>query len=359
LDFVLRKLMENMVTREDRINGCLFGGAIGDALGAPVEFKPLWEIRSKYGRKGVSGIKDVLCETNGKQTALITDDTQMTLFTVEGFIRLMNCYDGRGSCDPMVVMRNAYVRWLKTQYVDTAYESEWEINSGWLIGVKELNTRRAPGNTCLKALRTGEPVKNSKGCGGVMRVAPLGFLTKDPFSFACDAAAITHGHPSGYLSAGFLASMIADIAKGEDLPGSIEHAKNILKTKEGNEECLDAVEKAVKLATDVNILVSAETVEKIGRGWVGEEALAISIYCSLVAKDDFKKGVLLAVNHSGDSDSTGAITGNILGAYLGMSSIPNDWIMSVELNDVIRELAADMIAPLEMIPNRWEKYPPF
>ncbi len=321
--FCVGELMIKTITREDRINGCLFGGAIGDALGAPVEFMPLWEIRSKYGRKGVSGIKDVLCDVNGKQTALITDDTQMTLFTVEGFIRAANRYDDRGICNPMVVMQNAYVRWLKTQYVDITYESEWKINSGWLIGVKELNSRRAPGNTCLKALRTGIPVKNSKGCGGVMRVAPLGFLASDPFSFACDAAAITHGHPSGYLSAGFLASMIADIAKGEDLLGSIEHAKNILKTKEGNKECLEAVEEAVRQATKVNIRVTAKTIEKFGGGWVGEEALAISIYCSLVAKGNFKKGVLLAVNHSVDSDSTGAITGNILGAYLGIENDQN------------------------------------
>jgi ADP-ribosylglycohydrolase len=116
--------MENMVTREDRINGCLFGGAIGDALGAPVEFMLLREIRKNYGRKGVSGIKDVLCDINGKQTALITDDTQMTLFTIEGFIRALNRYEDRGLCDPMAVMQNAYVRWLKTQYVDITYELE-------------------------------------------------------------------------------------------------------------------------------------------------------------------------------------------------------------------------------------------
>lgn len=281
--------MIKTITRENRINGCLFGGAIGDALGAPVEFMPLWEIRRKYGRKGVSSIKDVLCETNGKPTALITDDTQMTLFTIEGFIRALNRYEERGLCAPMSVMQNAYVRWLKTQNVDTIYDRKREINSGWLIGVKDLHSRRCPGNTCLKALRTGKPVKNSKGCGGVMRVAPLGFLASDPFSFACEAAAITHGHPSGYLSAGFLASMIAEIDKGKDLLDSIEHAKNILKTKEGNKECLDAVEKAVTMATDLNIPISAETVEKNGGGWVGEEALAISIYCSLIANDDFKK----------------------------------------------------------------------
>ena len=347
------------ITREERVYGCLLGGALGDALGAPVEFMSLKKIRSKYGPNGVSDIKDVLCEKNGTTIALITDDTQMTLFTIEGFIRAANRYNDRGICKPMMVLQNAYVRWLKTQGIDTEYHNEWGTDNGWLIGVKDLHARRGPGNTCINALRTGKPVKDSKGCGGVMRVAPLGFLASEPFSFACKAAAITHGHPSGYLSAGFLASMIADIAKGEDLLSAIDHAKKILKTENGHEECLNAVNKAVKSALDSAEPISAETVESIGAGWVGEEALAIAIYCSLVAKDDFCKGVLLAVNHSGDSDSTGAITGNILGAYLGMSSIPKDWIINLELRDVIKELAADICMPLEKIPDRFEKYPPF
>ncbi|MBK8809431.1 MAG: ADP-ribosylglycohydrolase family protein [Acidobacteria bacterium] len=70
------------------------------------------------------------------------------------------------------------------------------------------------------------------------------------------------------------------------------------------------------------VRVSALRVSVLGGGWVGEEALAISIYCSLVSENDLSGALLLAVNHSGDSDSTGAITGNILGALHGIGAIP-------------------------------------
>lgn len=81
----------------------------------------------------------------------------------------------------------------------------------------------------------------------------------------------------------------------------------------------------------------------MGEGWVGDEALAISIYCALKYKDDFKKALITAVNHSGDSDSTGAITGNILGAYLGLNNIPSDLVEKVELSDCILQIADDLL----------------
>lgn len=80
-----------------------------------------------------------------------------------------------------------------------------------------------------------------------------------------------------------------------------------------------------------------------GQGWIAEEALAISIYCSLVAQD-FRHGVLMAVNHDGDSDSTGAITGNLLGATLGVKSMPEEWLAPLELRAVISEFAEDLYA---------------
>ena len=71
---------------------------------------------------------------------------------------------------------------------------------------------------------------------------------------------------------------------------------------------------------------SFDSVELLGQGWVGEEALSISIYCALSYQHDFEKGINLSVNHSGDTDSTGSITGNILGLLLGEESIPRRWI---------------------------------
>ena len=64
-----------------------------------------------------------------------------------------------------------------------------------------------------------------------------------------------------------------------------------------------------------------ENINRLGKGWVAEETLAIAIYCSLKYQNDFSKGIIAAVNHSGDSDSTGAATGNILGAALGYDKI--------------------------------------
>jgi ADP-ribosyl-[dinitrogen reductase] hydrolase len=205
----------------------------------------------------------------------------------------------------------------------------------------------------------GEPINNSKGCGGVMRVAPVGLIFDRPaeaFRMGCEIAAITHGHPTGYLAAGFLAAVIAQTILGETLLDSIQGALDILKTKKNFEECQRAIDLALNLVRNPN--PSPELVEEIGAGWVAEEALAIAVYCSIVANGDFSKGVLLAVNHSGDSDSTGAITGNILGALLGKDAIPPKWLEDLELREVIEEISQDLaIKYKEDDPSWWEKYP--
>ena len=89
-------------------------------------------------------------------------------------------------------------------------------------------------------------------------------------------------------------------------------------------------------------LADIDAIHMLGEGWVAEETLAIAIYCALKYQNDFKKAVVSAVNHKGDSDSTGAVTGNILGAYLGMSAIPNEYLENLELKNVILELADDL-----------------
>ena len=83
-------------------------------------------------------------------------------------------------------------------------------------------------------------------------------------------------------------------------------------------------------------------IAELGEGWIAEEALAIGVYCALVASD-FREAVTLAVNHDGDSDSTGSITGNLIGAMLGVEAIPDSWLHELELADVIREIADDLL----------------
>ena len=94
----------------DRYQGCLLGGAVGDALGAPVEFLRRTEILKRFGPRGIVD----LAPAYGKVGA-ITDDTQMTLFTAEGMLRAYVRGMLRGICHQPSMIHKAYLRWLYTQ----------------------------------------------------------------------------------------------------------------------------------------------------------------------------------------------------------------------------------------------------
>jgi len=341
--------------REDRSSGCLLGGAVGDALGAPVEFVSLSEIRRRFGPNGI----EQYAPAYGRVGA-ITDDTQMTLFTAEGLIRAMLRFQDRGICNPVAVIQHAYLRWLATQGESNPDPTFGTNHDGWLYQQRQLHSRRGPGSTCLSALRqtdcgiAGRATNDSKGCGGVMRVAPVGLIANEPFKLGCDTAAITHGHPSGYLAAGFLAHTIAEVVRGAGLLAAIGSAQKQLERQAGHEECTAAVAAALDAAASSE--TTPESVERLGEGWVAEEALAISLFCALKA-EDFAHGVRLAVNHSGDSDSTGAITGNLLGAQWGKHAIPEEFLADLELREVIEQLATDLARPLG--DDDYERYPPW
>ena len=179
-----------------------------------------------------------------------------------------------------------------------------------------------------------------------MRVAPIGLWGSSPgtgnkeiFSLACDAAEITHGHPTGFLASGFLAVVIAEVVRGNHLETAIETAMNCLLDRDSRSEVVDAVESAIGLSKTG--VATFDKVEQLGQGWTAEEALAISLYCALTT-DNFEDGVVLAVNHGGDSDSTGSITGQILGAKFGLSSIPNRWLDQLEIRDTIDVVCRDL-----------------
>lgn len=353
--------------------GCLLGGGVGDALGAPIEFMSLNEIENKYGESLV----DDYVEYPGN-IGEFTDDTQMTLFTIEGLLRSKIRAEAKGVCSVPWVTHFAYLRWLKTQSLESAYPvSKNNLECGWLFRQKELFTRRSPGNSCLSALLSSEmgtiykPINNSKGCGGIMRMAPVGlafpakgasaYYGEQAFNVGCELAALTHGHPTGYLAAGSFAALIAFLIYGMGLEEAISKVCEILKRKEGHEELLESIEGIVDLSETVSCDPEM-MVELLGEGWVAEEALAISLYCALRFKEDFSAGVLAAINHSGDSDSTGAITGNILGVIHGIKGIPEKWITNLKYVHILREISGDfyecMNGQMDYPDDRWwGKYP--
>ncbi|MCC7075927.1 MAG: ADP-ribosylglycohydrolase family protein [Acidimicrobiia bacterium] len=182
-------------------------------------------------------------------------------------------------------------------------------------------------------------INDSKGCGGVMRVAPVGLTANDPFELGATAASITHMHPTGWLAAGAFAALLSRVLNGADLSAACNIVIENLDEMNGGEETANALRAALEVAESAP--VGAETVERLGAGWVAEEALAIGVYATLVA-DDFSHGLNVAVTHSGDSDSTGSIAGNLLGAMHGEEALPPALLDDLEGRDVIRQVAIDL-----------------
>ena len=301
---------------------------------------------------------------SGGRRAPFTDDTQMTLFTAEGLIRANARLADRGICNVPWIVHRAYCRWLVTQGgPDLGDPDLGPANSGWLITNEELHESHAPGLTCLAALESGErgtperPINDSKGCGGLMRVAPAGLVDGDAFSLGAELAALTHGHPTGYLAAGAFAEIISCLMKGGSLEVAVTKARQRLLEHDGHQETVAAIDAAVVASSDAP--PSAEAVEELGAGWVAEEALAIALYCVLVATD-VRDGLLLAVNHSGDSDSTGSIAGNLFGVMGGAQSLPPDFLDALEHRELVVQVATDFSdAFLEHRSLSSERYPTF
>jgi len=360
------------MSRPDKLNiikGTMFGGAIGDALGYPVEFKSEVEICEEFGSNGISDLKI----DESSKVALVSDDTQMSLFTANGLLVALTKNRSSSEVNLPACVAASYEDWLATQMrsYDDIHEPErrdpsskfYHMDNSWILDVPQLYSSREPGGTCIYGLidrvkggplesYIAHPINTSKGCGGIMRVAPVALYTstksaKEITLEAAEIAAITHTHSLGYMPSAMLANIIYNIAHNDsDKPLKdivIESKETINQLFEGDEylqELNDIVDLAITLSENTNDDIT--NIHELGEGWVAEETLGIALYCALKYQNDFSKGTIAAVNHNGDSDSTGAVTGNILGAWLGFEKINPSWLENLELRNVINELSKDL-----------------
>lgn len=345
------------ISKKDRFLGCFLGGAAGDALGYPVEFMPEDTICTHFGYDGIRDLRQA------GDPALVTDDTQMTLFNMNGILYAMT--NGK-EIFPSVWL--AHREWLGTQG-DTSRMEEPENPQMWLYGQNVLHACRAPGFSCISAIRSSkyggtmeEPVNNSKGCGAIMKAAPFGLVLKyEPgtgkqeymrsvYELSTVLSAQTHGHPLGYFSGAYLALLLARIVHAqpgvhtrlEDAICAIPMGKSAWER-----ELLAGVDRAVMLALDPEVS-DLEGIHALGQGWVAEEALYISVFCAVRYQNDFGAAIRCAVNHEGDSDSTGSICGNILGAWLGVQEVEAAFDLNqVDAAELVREMTGDFYRAVE------------
>ena len=335
------------MNRIERIKGCLLGGAVGDALGAPVEFLEWSAIETKFGPQGIVDFAPAFGTTGA-----ITDDTQMMLFTAEGLLRSYVCGSSRGTCHVPSAIHHALLRWLITQDYSAAIPVS---RDGWLIEPRALWSRRAPGTICLDALNASSRLgavaeNNSKDCGALMRVAPCAFFA-NAFDYAAQSGRVTHGHPTGFLAAGLFADILQRIVDRQD---SLELAVTQSLAKYGQtpgmEETRSLIERVLFYFYE-GYQPTPQRIGEFGGEWVAEETLAIGLWCALAARS-FEEGVISAVNHSGDSDSTGLIAGHLLGVQYGAAAIPARWFEQLELREVIVQIAED----IDRIPREYCGY---
>lgn len=351
---------------QNKIRGSLVGGAVGDALGYPVEFMSLSAIRNKYGERGITNF-----ELDERGLAVVSDDTQMTLFTANGLMFGVTRSNNYGVVAdlPFYVME-AYKEWYQTQ---TRVEDYNAFHTCWIRDIKELNVCRAPGNTCLSALRDVNNVSNnSKGCGGIMRVAPVAlylsseneraarhgdatyFPQESIDKYAGECAAITHKHPLGYMSAALFVDVLYQLLNTEErvtfdmVCQYVESALSTLMnlyTSKAEATALGELwyisKRAIELAK--KDMEDTEAIRELGEGWVAEETWAIALYCVLKHLDSIEDAIIAAVNHDGDSDSTGSVCGNLMGVIVGYDGIPEKYKTNIELKNVMLAIADDMV----------------
>ncbi len=329
------------MTADRRASGCLFGLALGDALGAATEFLSIAEIVRKFPPHGPT-----------EPATQVTDDTQMTLCVGEVLLEALRPYTPP-DLEPR--LRQAFVGWSKSP-----------------------ENNRGPGRTCMGACRNlsrGRPwyeatVATSKGCGANMRVAPVGLLPDGSEGVSDDAraaiaqfqAAMTHGHPTGLAAADVTAQTIRLLRQGISLAGLLQQLRDYVRRQRsvyheawlgplwrqddwktpqqfietGWDECLQSLDRLE--AALVRPDRDADPCQATGEGWVAEEAFATGLLCFLLFPEDPVAAIRRAAVTSGDSDSIACLTGAFAGAYHGLAAWPQGWRQQIEYRDRLARL---------------------
>lgn len=367
----------------DKVKGCLVGGAAGDALGYPVEFRKSYaEIRERYGPQGITRYK-----LDDHDVAEVSDDTQMTLFTATGLLAAETELAWKHFGDDRSFQYNVGCHYIDWYWTQTSLSHK--RHSSWLYDVPQLHARRGPGRTCMNSLHNlvdgvGD-TNDSSGCGGVMRVAPVAlsrYLRENRsrdfmYMLAGKTADITHHHPLGFMPAAMQVMLLDKIScyDGtidrfalekmvwsclEELPDVRTDYDDSQASYRQFPQALQEMERLIRLAIELSFgggRPDVECIERIGGGWTGDVALAIAVYCALRHTNSFEDAIVAAVNHGGDSDSTGSICGNIMGLIHGYDAIPKHFKTFLELRDVIEEVSEDLYLGTSATPDpaRWRR----
>jgi len=309
----------------DRITGCLVGGALGDALGAPLENMDRAAATATFEKQSWAA-----------GPLKVTSNTQLTLFTAEGMIRASQRLRDRGHCSIPNVLEYAYTRWLHTQDSSSSIPTD----RGWLVDCPELHAIRGSCATLKAALQSGTKAQ-SMGNGAITRIAPVGLTNLDAAAeVAASVAGISHPHPEAQQAAALFATILQKMVRGDSTDTAIRSSDATL-SKHYHEAACNKSENSEPTLTARQALLCA----------VGSAAVA-----NYPAPMNFWRGLRQAVCNGGASDAVGSLTGQMLGCELGYSRLPQELLSRLELHFELRLMARDLW--LEYYGDWSELYPP-
>jgi poly(ADP-ribose) glycohydrolase ARH3 len=279
---------------KSKFTGALIGSAIGDAFGAPMEGNSMEKVKSLYG--------DALKMISG----YYTDDTEMMIGVAESLIENRG-FNGADMAAKFI--RNYHAR------------------RGYGPGSKEALRRIREGASWEEASEKLFDGKGSYGNGAAMRIAPVGvFYYDDPDKLreiAYKASHITHSHELGKEGAALQAFSIALAVRGIEKEVMLDELKKFVKN-EIYKEKIRKIESLLAKESD-----KKEIIFELGNGEEAFNSVPTAIY-SFLRFSSFKDAVVYAVSLGGDTDTIGAMTGSINGAYHGEEGVPEEWVEKLE-----------------------------
>lgn len=315
--------MKNSISKQrNSIAGAMFGVAVGDALGGPVEFMSPEQIALKYGRVSSMIGGGWLSLAPGE----ITDDTQMTLCVAEGIIE--------NPAAPIEAIGRLFIQWANSGPKDIGGACSSSIRNAKRMGgqVPGAYTWACAGK--MTQTQTGRPVE---GNGALMRTVYPGLFYPNNYQAEKWASAIgqmTHAGPRSNEACILYTRMVNLLTASESRPQDAQGVREFLA-----EHCAAVQEYAAA--------VKASTVTPASGGYV-VDSMRIAVG-SIATTGSFEEAVIEAVNLGGDADTNGAITGGLAGAWYGYDAIPEEWIAALapEVRDTLNRLADAAVSARE------------
>ena len=313
---------------KDKVKGAILGCAIGDAFGMPFEGLSKEQIKQFYGKVPVN-YQDSIHSRHTKYVKRggYTDDTQLTLATIDSLLEKQNDVD---------------IEDMGSRFVDL-YKNKQLIGAGRSTKFALKNILKG-----VSAYKSG--LEDAYGCGAAMRISPVAILPTTGHErdhIFSDVAGMTHRNEIGFQSVYILGEFIHGLVYYENFMDRYEEYFKGVTRVLGIDTSLKRFWLVKKIADNLEYLDEPMTdlAKRIGTSGLANESVVYAMFSFAKEQDDFEKLLIQSVEQGGDTDSIASMASTLFGAHNGFSALPNKYVINLQNTHEIQE-KADQFAEL-------------